>query len=162
MFWWSTHFGSELMSGLIVTRFLWHLCAHVDAPPCAFLQRKPKSWSFIFDKVPSFYLRGFTQATHHAEQELVWPLNKFFAPIQCLYIPSTNSFDRRYMDGCISIVNICMYFTLYGGILWGWTQFFGLFWPSPPLWTQNDVIVTLYYDVIVTNTDRIWPTPPPP
>ena len=31
-----------------------------------------------------------------------------------------------------------------------------------PLWTQNDVIVTLHYDVIVTNTDRIWTTPPPP
>ena len=27
---------------------------------------------------------------------------------------------------------------------------------------QNDVIVTFYYDVIVTNTDRIWPDPPPP
>ena len=40
--------------------------------------------------------------------------------------------------------------------------FFGLFWPPPPFWTQNDVIVTLNYDVIVTNTDRIWPTPLPP
>ena len=48
---------------------------------------------------------------------------------------------------------------IQGGILKGWPQFFGLF---DPLWTQNDVIVTLYYDVIVTNTDRIWPTPPPP
>ena len=25
--------------------------------------------------------------------------------------------------------------------------------------TTTDVITTLYYDVIVTNTDRIWPTP---
>ena len=31
-----------------------------------------------------------------------------------------------------------------------------------PLWTENNVIVTLYYDVIVTNTDRILPNPPPP
>ena len=31
-----------------------------------------------------------------------------------------------------------------------------------PLWTQNDVIVTLFYDVIVANTDRISQTPPSP
>ena len=43
-----------------------------------------------------------------------------------------------------------------GGTLKGWPQFLSLFWPPPPLWTQNDD-----YDVIVTNTDRIWPTPSP-
>ena len=33
--------------------------------------------------------------------------------------------------------------------------------PSP-LRTQNDVIVTYCYDVTVTNSDHIWPTPPSP
>ena len=41
-------------------------------------------------------------------------------------------------------------------------NFSAFFDPLPPLWTQNDVIVTLCYDIIVTNTDRIWPPPLPP
>ena len=50
------------------------------------------------------------------------------------------------------------------------TSILGPYSTPPPLWTQNDIIVTLYYDiivtlyydVIVTNTDRILPTPLPP
>ena len=30
------------------------------------------------------------------------------------------------------------------------------------LWTQNDVIVTYYYDITVTNGDCIWSNNPPP
>ena len=41
------------------------------------------------------------------------------------------------------------------------TAIFGPFLTPSPLWTQNDVIVTLYHDIIVTNTDRILPTPAP-
>ena len=39
---------------------------------------------------------------------------------------------------------------------------FSAFLTPSPLWTQNDIMVNLYDDVIITNTDRILATPPPP
>ena len=55
-----------------------------------------------------------------------------------------------------------MFYTIKGAYFKDDRNFSAFFLPPPPFWTQNDVIVSLYNDVIVTNTDRIRPTPPSP